>query len=116
MKNKYSTLETMLDIIAAIGIVIGICSNFFIAICSVSSIIFGIVCKRIGTEKGLDYGYIVGWFLGIIGLIIMLIISGEKEDNISVNKYDNLKKIQELKEKGIITEEEFEKEKDKLLN
>ena len=32
------------------------------------------------------------------------------------DKYEKLKKIEELKEKGTITEEEFQREKEKILN
>lgn len=38
-----------------------------------------------------------------------------KKENIDINKYDQLEKIAKLKENNIITEEEFEKEKKKIL-
>ncbi|WP_442788817.1 SHOCT domain-containing protein [Halobacillus sp. HZG1] len=34
----------------------------------------------------------------------------------SVDKYEQLEKIGKLKEKGIITDEEFQTEKEKILN
>ena len=39
-----------------------------------------------------------------------------KSNNIQPDKYDQLKKIKELFDNGVITSEEYEKEKQKLLN
>lgn len=66
--------------------------------------------------------FFVGWTF--IGWVICLVwaLSNQKPievsntNNITNNKYDDLRKLQELKENGIITEEEFEREKRKLLN
>lgn len=64
--------------------------------------------------------FILGWtFLGWVGCLVwsLIDIDGSKTSNIfgNVNKYDNLAKLQELKESGAITEVEFEIEKKKLL-
>ena len=40
----------------------------------------------------------------------------ESISNVFHNKYDEIEKLQNLKIKGILTDEEFEKEKQKLLN
>ena len=63
MKNKYSTFETVLDVISAIFMVIGICSNLLMFLWAIFTMVFAIVCKKIGESKGLDYGFLIGWFL-----------------------------------------------------
>lgn len=41
----------------------------------------------------------------------------EKSQNInSETKYDKLKKIKDLKDSGVLSEEEFQKEKDKIMS
>ena len=86
---------------------------------------FWVVCgyityKLLPNKKG---SFAIGLILGIIGVIIALCIrlgsgaanneKGAVQNN--ANKYEDLQKIAELKEKGIITEQEFEEEKAKLL-
>lgn len=120
MKNKYNTIETILDIITAICIVIGIVNSVWLLIWAILTLVFGCICKKIGLSKGIDYGFILGWFLGIIGLIIICVLPEETNNNIKLesnsNKYDDLERLQKLKECGAITEEEFKSEKLKLLN
>lgn len=66
--------------------------------------------------------FIINLFLGwtIIGWVIALVMTVMKEKEPVVikkedDKYDNLVKLQKLKENNIISEEEFNKEKKKLL-
>lgn len=58
-----------------------------------------------------------GWtILGWIGALIWACILGNgSKDNINNNKYEDLEKLQKLKESGAITDVEFEQEKQKLL-
>ena len=42
--------------------------------------------------------------------------SNVSEKNQETDKYEKLEKIQSLKDKGILTEEEFSREKQKILN
>ena len=52
-------------------------------------------------------------------LIMQKILNAKKEKTVittSTSKMDELKKLAELKEAGILTEDEFKKEKEKLLN
>lgn len=86
---------------------------------SVGSIVFGSACQRMCYEKGRDEdGFYVGYFLGIIGLIIVATMKDKSENNKveAIDKYDELKKLQDLKNAGTLTEEEFEREKKKILN
>lgn len=55
---------------------------------------------------------LLGW---VVALVWACMENNTKSENISGNKYENLSKLQKLKEDGIISEEEFEKEKSKLL-
>ena len=85
---------------------------------SIGSIVFGSVCQRMCYEKGRDEdGFYVGYFLGIIGLIIVATMKDKSENSKEKNsdKYDELKKLQDLKNAGTLTDEEFKKEKEKLL-
>lgn len=125
LKN-YKKSEIVLIIIT--GIVLGM--SFFAGImeggdalfifwASLFALIFGVACKKIGDDKGINNGFFIGWFLGIIGLIIISVMKGntEKIDNnkVNIDKYESLAKLQKLKEAGAITEVEFEIEKQKLL-
>ena len=117
MKSKYSTFETVLDVIIAICLVVGLFSSAWLLLWSIYTLVFAIVSKKIGESKGLDYGFLVGWFLGIIGLIIICVLPNENTNNVvrNSNKYEDLEKLHKLKEQGVITEKEFENEKNKLL-
>lgn len=80
----------------------------------------GLICgyitrKILQSQKG---AYCIGLFLGIIGLVIAICVrlSNNSTDNVnSNNKYSDLQKLAELKENGILTEKEFEQQKEKIL-
>ena len=64
-----------------------------------------------------------GWtFLGWVICLVWAATNDIEEEPKATNtinksdKYDDLKKLQELKDNGTITDEEFEKEKAKILN
>lgn len=81
------------------------------------TIIFAYLSRLVGIKKGIESGYIWGLCLGIIGFIVVCALKEETTANITKNnKYDEIEKLQNLKIKGILTDEEFEKEKQKLLN
>lgn len=71
------------------------------------------------------YGFLWGFFLGIIGIIVAAILKSKtntatnSNSNNSINndsnKYDDLARLQKLKEAGAITDMEFEEEKKKIL-
>ena len=60
-----------------------------------------------------------GWtFLAWVACLIWAFVDvdGSATDNLlNGNKYDNLEKLQKLKESGALSEEEFEAEKQKIL-
>lgn len=78
----------------------------------------GLIIKQMLPEKKFIICLILGYITSLLGVIVTLIIKlinknkGKKE---STNKYDELEKLQKLKEQGVLTEEEFQAEKEKLL-
>ena len=81
--------------------------------------IFGAIANAIADKKGRK-GFAWGFFLGIIGIIVVALMEPEVQkvaiEEPRANKYEELEKAAELKEKGILTEEEFQVEKEKILN
>ena len=79
-------------------------------------LICGYITKKIlPNQKG---AYWIGFFLGFIGLIIAICIKPSKntnKNNSSNNKYEDLQKLEELKQNGTITEAKFEIQKSKIL-
>ena len=79
----------------------------------------GCLCEYLGNLKGQKGCFLYGLLLGIIGIIIVLCLkdkSGEiNNSNKGASKYEDLAKLQKLKESGAITDVEFEIEKQKLL-
>ena len=77
---------------------------------------FGLFSKHILPNKKSSFFY--GLLLGVIGIIIVVCIknSENKKKVYSGNKYEELEKLQKLKENGTITDAEFEIEKSKLLS
>ncbi len=121
MKKNNSAGEVILSIVSAVWITLAffeaiLGGNIIIFIWGVFTLIFSLVSKKIGESKNIAYGFYLGWFLGIIGLLIVMILPNENIKNIyNHNKYEDLGKLQKLKEIGAISEIEFEKEKQKLL-
>lgn len=73
---------------------------------------FGLFTKYIlPNRKG---AFFYGMVLGIIGVIIAICVKNKK-DAYKGNKYEDLEKLQKLKEQEIITNAEFETEKSKIL-
>lgn len=80
------------------------------------SCIWGIATKNIGESKGHQNCFWWGFFLGIIGLIVVACL---KDNTITSSNADNveaLDKLQKLKESGAISEAEFEESKKKILS
>lgn len=81
--------------------------------------IWGLICEAAGSSKNVS-GFWLGFFLGFLGLIIVLCSSprpskDEMENKKNFDKYDQLEKLNKLKESGAISEDEFEYEKSKIL-
>jgi len=81
-------------------------------------IVFALICALPAQKKpiGLGLVFILGIiFSPLIGLIIAL-ASKDAPQEIKISYYDELLKLSTLKEQGAITEEEFLREKGKLVN
>lgn len=80
-------------------------------------IIWGLATQSIGKSRGHQNCFWWGFFLGLIGLIVVLCLN--PKTNNQNNLFDNidvLDKLQRLQENGAITKEEFEENKKVLLN
>ena len=90
-------------------------------IISFPAIVCGIVCCAICYILGKKKGYnptafgVMGFFLAVIGVIIALILPDKNDGSHQVATADSLIKYKELLDKGVITQEEFEKKKSELL-
>lgn len=90
------------------------------------ALIWGIISALVGKAKGIN-GFWYGFFLGLIGLIIVLckksknnepISSKVVTDNVKTStedKFATLEKLHELKANGAITDEEYIEEKAKIM-
>lgn len=112
MEGIYIILAVILVALLSVG---GIVLYFLPAI---------IAYKRKHANKGiiLLIDFLLGWtFLGWAGCLVWAFIDtdGSKTSNltrnIGGNKYEDLSRLQKLKESGAITDAEFEVEKSKLL-
>lgn len=109
-------LVGMVFILSGLFIVAGIAIYFLPTI---------IAYKKHHSNRGiiLLINLLLGWtLLGWIGSLVWALIDDEGKTtnkilrNIGGNKYEDLERLQKLKDNGTITEEEFQKEKAKLLN
>lgn len=112
MEEGYIILSVILIIVLAIA---GIILYFLPAI---------IAYKRNHINKKiiLLIDFLLGWtFLGWAGCLVWAFIDTDGSTaskitrNIGGNKYEDLEKLQKLKDSGAITQEEYKSEKEKLL-
>lgn len=127
-EENRNVAETFFIIISALLIIIGFYFeefNDWLGVVSIfagiSSIVFGVICKKVGEAKGLTSGFYIGWFLSLIGLFVMMAmpddnVNNKQQSNNTSNKYDTIQQLQKLRESGALTEEEFNEEKKKVLN
>lgn len=94
----------------------------FIIYCA-QGIVFGFITRYIACSKGYDGGFWWGFFLGVLGLIVVCvrpaIKQGEAEhiqSEASNNNIETLERLARLKESGMISDEEFEAKKQELLS
>ena len=119
-KKLAMALITM--IIGIIIFVIGVCclsvGPFSLAILIPGYIIWAIGCGKLTKWMLPDNkrGFEIGLVLNLLGVLIAILMKPKKVVvTNSSNKYEDLERLQKLKEQGIITNAEFEIEKSKLL-
>lgn len=80
-------------------------------------IVFGAVTANLAKKKGYSYGafFAVGFFLCVIGLIIVLVIEDKNKNASESEAADSLLRYKLLMDEGVITEEEFNNKKSALL-
>ena len=105
--------------------------GFEIIIILVWAFVWGMVCKAIGNSKGIN-GFWWGFFLGLIGVIVVACMQPKTNTSSStvyvdesyepqqpqnkMDKYEALEKLAKLKQQNVLTKEEFEAEKRKILD
>lgn len=88
------------------------------------SIIFGCIASYISYTKGYDSGFAWGFFLGVIGLLVVGFRESKNKPSAEQTKavpsktsdVNSLKELAALYKEGLLTEDEFKKEKEKIIN
>lgn len=94
----------------------GIKIILFIIIIGIS-IIFGRITESMNKEKGYDTGFAWGFWLWVIGIIVVACRPERNNGNNSmrITEADEIAKYKELLDSGAITEEEYEVKKKQIL-
>lgn len=77
---------------------------------------FGIATYYIGKSRGHQNCFWWGFFLGLIGLIVVLCLNDNTSSSSNSDNVEALDKLQKLKESGTISDKEFEESKKKILS
>lgn len=80
-------------------------------------VVSGFIAKGIGEKKGYGAGlsFCAGFFLFILGIIIMAVLPDKSGKEKAVTSADALFKYKELLDAGAISQEEFDAKKKELL-
>lgn len=80
-------------------------------------VVSGFIAKGIGEKKGYGAGlsFCAGFFLFILGIIIMAVLPDKNGKEKEVTSADALLKYKELLDAGAISQEEFDVKKKELL-
>lgn len=90
------------------GLIIGL------IIAVIIGVITGTIAEKIGNEKNQKGCFWWGFWLSWIGIIVVICM--QKAEDKDKSKYEQLEKLSVLKEAKAITEEEYNRKKEKLLN
>lgn len=93
-----------------------------IAVCVflVQGLIFGFITRAIADSKGYDGGFWWGFFLGLIGLIVVAVrpaMTKVESDisNTAASYTQALERLASMRDQGILTEDEFKEKKQEIL-
>lgn len=80
-------------------------------------VVSGFIAKGIGEKKGYGAGlsFCAGFFLFILGIIIMAVLPDKSGKEKAVTSADALLKYKELLDAGAISQEEFDAKKKELM-
>lgn len=94
----------------------GIKIILFIIIIGIS-IIFGRITESMNKEKGYDTGFAWGFWLWVIGIIVVACRPERNNGNntMKITEADEIAKYKELLDSGAITQEEYEVKKKQIL-
>ena len=86
----------------------------------IGSVIWGIITKAISNSRGCEGGFWWGFWLWVIGVIIVAVRPAQNTVPVSYtipseNKIERLSKLNALRDKGIITQEEYEAKKKEII-
>lgn len=88
------------------------------------NVIFGCISSYISYTKGYDSGFAWGFFLGVIGLLVVGFRESKNKQKVEhpnpirnkTTDVNSLKELASLYKEGLLTEDEFKKEKEKIIN
>ena len=93
-----------------------------IAVCVflVQGLIFGFITRAIADSKGYDGGFWWGFFLGLLGLIVVAVRPNQRkpvqDKSVKAANYTQaLERLASMRDQGILTEEEFNEKKQEIL-
>ena len=92
----------------------------YIAPIILSALIFGFITKHVASTKGYKDGFAWGFFLGIIGLLVVGFRSTIKTESILTPQQKQpptnlLNQLKDLHDQGILTDEEYTQKKQNIL-
>lgn len=94
-----------------------------IAVCVflVQGLIFGFITRAIADSKGYDGGFWWGFFLGLLGLIVVAVrptMTKVESDqgNTAASYTQALERLAAMRDQGVITQAEFEAKKQEILS
>ena len=80
-------------------------------------VICGFICLGISSSRGMKGGYWWGFFLGIIGEIVVAVKPNDNRIVSPVSSpYEDLERLAQLKEQGVLSDDEYAKMKADCLS
>lgn len=101
--------------------------SFYYTVWFVFATLFGIITNHVAKTKGYENGFFWGYWLGIVGLLVVGLRGDKKSEQrqpaketvASSSTYDpyvHLERLSKLHSQGALTDEEFQKQKALILS